>query len=110
MKTKIVILFILLLTMSCRHSERNLTFIGLGEDGKSKSVSFGKEDYEEKLAPVMDQIYSETVSTLDQTVMSAPKWKIEKVEIGIAVTGTFGIGTWKVGATPGFRLMFRPKK
>ncbi len=110
MKTKILILFILLSTISCRRSESNLTFIGLNDAGKSKTVSFGKEDYEEKLTPVMDQIYSETLSSLDQAVLSAPKWAIEKVEIGIAVTGTFGVGTWKVGATPGFRLMFRPKK
>ncbi len=42
--------------------------------------------------------------------LNNPKWEIEKLEVGIGATGSLGIGLWKVGATPGFRLMFRPKK
>jgi hypothetical protein len=110
MKTKIILVLILLPTMSCRHDDKELTFIGLNDFKKSKAISISQTDYEEKLSPVMSQIYSETMNTLEETAPKNPQWFIEHIEVGIAVTGTLGIGLWKAGATPGFRLMFRPKK
>lgn len=110
MKIKIVLFLVLLSMLSCRHGDKELTFIGLSDNGESKSISISREDYEEKLSPIIGQIYSEAVSALDQSASGNSKWYIERAEVGIAVTGTLGIGVWKVGATPGFRLMFRPKK
>jgi ABC-type cobalt transport system substrate-binding protein len=110
MKIVLVLFLIPLVSVSCRHGGKKLTFIGQDGEEKSRIVNVSQADYEEKLNPVIEQIYSETMITLDQTTQQNPKWEIEKLEVGIGATGTLGIGQWKVGATPGFRLMFRPKK
>ena len=110
MKIVLLLFLIPLVSVSCRLSGKKLTFTGQDGEEKSRSVSVSQEDYEEGLSPVIEQIYSETMTTLDQTTQQNPKWEIDKIEVGIGATGTLGLGQWKVGATPGFRLMFRPKK
>lgn len=109
MRIALVLVLIPLMTVSCKKGDKNLTFIGQDGEEQTRTVNVSKTDYEEKLNPIVEQIYSETVATLEQTTASNPKWEIEKLEVGIGAAGTLGIGNWKVGATPGFRLMFRPK-
>lgn len=110
MKILLALFLIPMVTVSCKNGGKNLTFIGQDGDGRTRAINLPQSNYEEKLNPVVEQIYSETVATLDQATLKNPKWEIEKLEVGIGVTGTLGIGQWKVGATPGIRLMFRPKK
>lgn len=110
MKIFFVMFLIPLVTVGCLQGDRNLTIIGQDGDGESRTVNIPQSSYEQKLGPVVEQIYSETVSTLDQTSLNNPKWEIEKLEVGIGVTGVLGIGEWKLGATPGIRLMFRESK
>ena len=110
MKFSLLMLLMIFVSVSCKRGGNQLTFIGEDGDEVSRTVNVSQTSYEESLNPIVEQIYSETVTTLDQSVLSNPKWEIEKLEVGIGAVGSLGIGRWKVGATPGFRLMFRPKK
>jgi hypothetical protein len=105
-KNSLVLISLIIMSLySCRNSEK-LLLVGIDEEGRDLEVKVDKDTFLKSSAETFSSLNDSTIEMLDASADAS--WKIDKVEVGVGVNLTAGVGQlWKWSYNPGFKLIYQ---
>lgn len=103
-----VTLFILLSLLISSCIGPKIPLIGIDNDGKVLTQMVNTYSFSDSASQMLTDVQKDTLTILDQQEQK-PGWELNHFQVGLLISMSVGPAVWKVGATPGFRLVFQKK-
>ncbi|MBI3543662.1 MAG: hypothetical protein HY075_10360 [Deltaproteobacteria bacterium] len=95
------VLGFVVLASGCNMNE--IPLVGLDDNGNPTQVIIGKKDYSKNLGLAVNAVQDSAIPAVSRRSQSQP-WLLRTIVLGLGVNTEIGIGAYKVGALPKFRV------
>ncbi len=88
----------------------DILMVGLDKNGAPVDVLVPEAEYRENLRKALTDVQTSTIPVLQNKSETSKGWLLRTAVVGIGVNMEIGIGEWKFGVLPRFRVGFSNAK